>query len=261
MAAIVAGWGVARLDADRGLVVTRTLRSTVLAPFLAVHRAVLNRADLSARLAVLQGEADSLARIVTRAESLERENEELRRILGLRGRAPGNFLVAEIVPGSPSIGDSHRFLLRAGSAAGIRPPVGVGIAGGLVGVVRSATRGIAIGDFWTDPEFRVSARTEDGAASGIVRATVLPSGEEMMLLEGVPFQTRIPAGTTLVTSGLGGLYPEGLRVGIVRTEAAAKSGWSKSYLVEPSVRPAGVRIVLVWRRAAPDTAASGGPDG
>jgi len=259
VAAVIAGWALARIDVDRKLVVTRALRSTVLAPFIAVHQAVLARSDLVERLAELQAEADTLARIVASSAALSRENDALRGILALRDRASGDFLVAEIVPGSPAIGDSHRFLVRGGSSTGIRPPVGVGVAAGLVGIIRTATPGTAIGDFWTDPEFRVSARTEDGSASGIVRATTLSSGEEMMLLEWVPFQTRIASGTPLVTTGIGGLYPEAMRIGIVRAEAAAKSGWSKSYLVEPSVRPAGTRIVLVWRRPPPDGTDSESP--
>jgi rod shape-determining protein MreC len=70
----------------------------------------------------------------------------------------------------------------------------------------------------------------------------------MMILEGAPYQTDIPPGTVLYTSGLGGLYPPGIPVGTVRSVSAVESGWEKSYRVEPAVRPEQVDVALVWRR-------------
>ena len=66
---------------------------------------------------------------------------------------------------------------------------------------------------------------------------------------GAPYQTEIATGTLLVTTGLYGIYPSGIPVGRVQELATVESGWEKSYMVEPLVRPELVDVALVWLRA------------
>ena len=42
---------------------------------------------------------------------------------------------------------------------------------------------------------------------------------------------------TLVTSGLGGLYPRGIRIGVVIEESGSQEGWQRSYWLRPFVSP------------------------
>jgi rod shape-determining protein MreC len=245
---VVLAWVLSGLSLEHRLALTTAVRSTVLAPFLAAHRTFDRRGDLSARVARLQGERDALAQTALKSADLEVENRRLRDLIDVPERSPGDYLVAELVPAHPSVGDSHTFLVRAGSDRGVEAPVAVAVPEGLVGVVRSVSRGQSFGEFWSHPEFRVSVRAERGAGTGIVRALETETGETLMLLEGVPYQTVIPPGTLLVTAGLGGVYPPGIPVGTVRAEAESKSGWSRSYTVEPAVRAAEVSFVLVWQR-------------
>lgn len=237
---------LASLGPDTRLPLTVALRSTVLAPFLAAHRAAEDRSALRARAEDLVLERDSLARRALADADLEEENRQLREILAIRSRDPGTFFVGELSPGAPAAGDSHVFLLRLGASAPLHPPVGVGTPAGLVGVVRSVQGDVGIGDFWTHPDFRVAVRTEDASGAGIIRATPAESGPPLMLLEGVAYQAELAPGTLLVTSGIGGIYPPGVPVGRVIEEAASHTGWSRSYLVEPAVRPGQVRVVMGW---------------
>ncbi|MFQ5889244.1 MAG: rod shape-determining protein MreC [Gemmatimonadota bacterium] len=242
-------WLLARMSPALQVELTQQLRATVLAPFLSIHANLAERRGLARRVEELEAERDSLSRRLLELSGAVDENERLRVLLSLRDRRPGEFLVTELVPGRPIVGSSHTFLLRAGAREGVEPPVGVFTTGGLVGVARSTGAGFSIGDFWTHPEFAVSVRTETGGATGIVRSRRRESGGSVMLLEGAPYQADIVAGTRLVTAGVGGIYPPGIPVGTVRELAAqSESGWEKSYLVEPAVRPEEVSVVLVWRR-------------
>ncbi|HKK07660.1 MAG TPA: rod shape-determining protein MreC, partial [Gemmatimonadota bacterium] len=158
-----------------------------------------------------------------------------------------SLLVVQVEPGRVPGGEDQTFLVHVGTGNGIRPPVGVFTARGLVGVVRAATAHASRGQFWTHPDFRVSVRTASGEASGIVRSGE-DGGQPAMILDGAPYQTDIPPGTVLYTSGLGGLYPAGIPVGTVRSVSAVESGWEKSYRVEPAVRPEQVDMAFVWRK-------------
>ncbi len=80
--------------------------------------------------------------------------------------------------------------------------------------------------------------TEDGSVSGLVQAA--PGGcreADRLLLDGVPFQEELDSGVVLVTSGLGGVYPRGLRIGTVIEESDAQEGWKRSYWLRPFVYP------------------------
>ncbi len=243
------------------LAITLGLRSTVLSPFLAAHRLFERSADLAERVELLSAERDSLAARELRNADLAEENRQLRVIAGLPDRVLEGFAVGEVVAGAPESGGSHSFLFRVGPGAELRLPAGVSSPRGLVGVLRTSRGRNGLGEFWTHPDFRVAVRAAELPATGIVRPVVTESGETLMLLEGVPYQTEVPVGSLLLTSGIGGVHPSGIPVGTVLEERESRSGWSHSYLVRPAVRPGLVRVALVWLPAPPEPdVPSPGPD-
>lgn len=254
---LILSWSLTGLDSSQTLGLTRFVRATVLSPFLAADASFERRASLADRAADLEAERDELYVRLLAATDLERENRELRQLLGIPERTPGAFAVAELVPGRPTVGDSHTFLLRSAALEGLEVPTGVSVPGGLVGVLRSVSGDTGLGEFWTHPDFRVSVRSTTGGATGIVRSFAGEEGETLMLVEGVPYQARMAEGALLETAGLGGVFPAGIPVGTVITEAASRSGWSHSYLVEPAVQPGAVRAVVAWNR--PDIDSRGSP--
>lgn len=237
------------LSLDQQLGVIRAIRATVLVPVIGLHDVFAERSRLSQRLSELQAERNSLSRDLAAARVATAENASLRALIAAGERPTGEFLPASIVPGRPSLGQSHSFVLLAGRRDGVEPPTALLTGQGLVGVVRTGDERSAVGDFWTHPDFRVSVRTEDGESTGIIRAFPADSDQPLMLLEGAPFQAEILAGTLLVTTGLYGIYPPGIPVGRIREVATEESGWEKSYTVEPLVRPELVDVALVWLRS------------
>jgi rod shape-determining protein MreC len=134
---------------------------------------------------------------------------------------------------------------------------------------------------WTHPEFRVSAMTADGQAYGLVEPRRGEYREQDVLaLTGAPFQVDVRPGQRVVSSGRGNLFPRGVPIGTIIGIEEADTGWRKSYLVRPAVRPEAARHVLVgigeenpddlsemWHVSAPpdplqaDTAATPRPGG
>ena len=172
-------------------------------------------------------------------------------------------------------GGESTFLLNVGREQGIEPGAPVVASGGLLGVVREVEANTAQGVDWTHAEFRASAMTADGGAYGIVEPRPGRFREEdLITLTGAPFHSDITAGTRIVTSGRGGVYPRGLPIGVVLGIDEADTGWRKSYILRPLVRPESVTHVLVGRKpegsdqwdvadiwyvpAPPDTAPGGG---
>lgn len=225
--------------------VRRTMRATVLRPFIVAQSDLLSGGLRRSDVAVLRAQRDSLSAVAAAQASLAEENRRLRALLGLQERAGPTFKAAELVHVGMEGGEST-FLLGIGSAEGVHAGSPVIVPEGLLGVVWEVGRGTAQGIDWTHPDFRASAMTADGRAYGIVEPRRGRFREEDRLaLTGAPFHTDIPAGTRVLTSGRGGIFPRGILIGTVVGVEEAETGWRKSYIVRPAVRPAAVTHALV----------------
>jgi rod shape-determining protein MreC len=72
-------------------------------------------------------------------------------------------------------------------------------------------------------------------------------GDEPILeLLYVPFQEDVKPGDLVETSGLGGLFPAGVRVGTVARVGMAENGLLKSVSIRPAVRFESLEEVLVF---------------
>ena len=222
----------------------KAVRSTVLAPVLRLQGGFYDMRLTSTRVEELRAERDSLAERVLVLKDVEEENLRLRGLMGLWERGANRFRPANLYPtkrGGEVVARSFR--LDVGGEAGVTADAPVIAPGGLVGVVRVTSGGQALGDFWTHPDFRVSAMTADGSVFGIIS----PLGETplLMRLDGAPYQVRLTRGTELVTSGMGGVFPRGIPIGRVTEATGEEAGWARSYQVRPLVYPEAVREVMV----------------
>jgi rod shape-determining protein MreC len=188
------------------------------------------------------------------ALQIESENERLRKLLGLGQQLRWGFVPAEALH-SRSLGEEFTITLTAGGKAGIKAFSPVVAPEGLVGMVHTVDPSMSLAILWAHPDFRVSAMAADGSAFGIAAAH-LGGGPERYLLElrGVPFRSTLKAGTMIVSSGLGGVYPRGIPIGTVVSELRTPEGWARTYLVRPAVLPPDVTSVMVL---SPQRGASG----
>src|SRR5688572_26841301 len=218
----------------------------MLRPFLALQTQIAQRRNRLVDVTVLRAQRDSLAALVAAQASLSEENRQLRAALGLTSRVQDIFIPSNVLePGLTSA--QSTFLLDVGSEDGVRVGSPVITAEGLLGVVWEveAKRSQAID--WTHRDFRISAMTADGQAYGMVQAQPgdEADGDILLTLGGAPFQVDVRPGQRVVSSGRGGQYPRGIPIGTIIGIEDADTGWRKSYLIQPSVRPEAARHVLV----------------
>ena len=221
------------------------LRTTVLRPFIAFQERLAQRRGRSVDVGTIRAQRDSLAALVTAQASLAEENRRLRGLLTLQERAGDAFIPADVLRLGVTSADST-FMIDIGRAEGVRVGSPVLTADGLLGVVWAVDEHRAQAIDWTHPEFRASAMTADGEAYGLVEPRRGRHREEDLLaLTGAPFHVDIAPGRRIVTSGRGGVFPRGIVLGTVIGIEEADTGWRKSYLLRPGVRPEAVSQVLV----------------
>jgi rod shape-determining protein MreC len=235
--------------------VAGALRRSLVAPLVRLQRGAerWRGAYLSAEREELR--RDTLALAAARVPTLESENERLRQILGLGSKLQWGFIPAQALQGRGRVED-FTITLSAGSRAGIRERSLVVAPEGVVGVVQTVDPTMSLAILFAHPDFRVSAMSADGSAFGIVQPHIAGSAtapessylqSERWLLEmrGVPFRSTLKPGAVVYSSGLGGIYPRGIPVGVVLGEIKTTEAWARTYLLRPSVNPAEISSVMV----------------
>jgi rod shape-determining protein MreC len=242
--------------------VRNALRSTILRPFISAQAQFAERRGQTVDIGDMRAERDSLAALVAATASLAEENRQLRATVGLRDRLQGSFRSANVLRVGTA-GAESTFLIDIGSAEGVREGSPIITPDGLLGIVWEVKEHIAQAIDWTHPQFVVSAMTANGSSYGLVEARRGRFREEdLLVLTGAPFHSDIQPGSRVVTSGRGELFPRGVMVGTILGIEDADTGWRKSYLIRPAVRPESAGQVLVgigpagdlsdlWHVAAP----------
>jgi rod shape-determining protein MreC len=245
--------------------VAGALRRSLVAPLVRLQQSAerWRAAYLSAEREELR--RDTLALAAARVPTLESENERLRRLLGLGSELKWGFIPAQALQGRGRIED-FTMTLSAGSRAGIRERSLVVAPEGVVGLVQTVDPTMSLAILFAHPDFRVSAMSADGSAFGIVQphlaktgtaapdASYLSSERWLLELRGVPFRSTLKPGAVVYSSGLGGIYPRGIPVGVVLGEIKTAEAWARTYLLRPAVNPAEVSAVMVL---TPQRATSG----
>ena len=98
--------------------VASLLRGTVLRPFILTQEGLVRRSIHAEDTEVLQARLDSLEAVIANSRTLLEENAQLRRLLDLSDRNPGQYVAASVIragmPGSESM-----FLLDVGTDQGV----------------------------------------------------------------------------------------------------------------------------------------------
>ena len=179
-----------------------------------------------------------------RADDLERENADLRRLARFTGAAGVPRVSARVVARSPD-GLTRSVLIGAGRNQGIRDgyPVvsGDGLTGRVVLTHEDSASVMLLGD-------RLS-RVPVYIGQQLARGLLVGTGAALPRLEFVAGAAPINEGDVVTTSGLGGVFPRGLAVGVVAGDA---SGWRVRLAAEETPFTVGVLQVEIPSSDASD---------
>jgi cell shape-determining protein MreC len=225
--------------------VATALRVSVLRPFIALQESLVRARVRAGSVVALQARLDSLQAVLLTSATLAEENRRLRDLLEISPRiGPGWQGARALRSGTEATGGL--FMLDAGSNDGVRVWSPVVAASGLVGVVREVAAASATAMDWSHPDFRVAAMNDAGTVFGIAQPQPgLLGGRSQLYLGGTPFSASLDAGTTIVTSGVGGVFPRGIPIGRISGVAEVQEGWQRAYWIEPFAEPEDAVQVLV----------------
>lgn len=237
---LLAGWVIILNQPN---VVSTRLRSVMVnvgSAFLKIGDfipTVRGRRALASENDQLKAENRQLRIDLSRHAEVARENAELRRLVQMAGESPGRKLIAARVIGRDASNWWKTIQIDAGSQQGVRADAAVINAEGLVGRVSSVTGDESRVVLMVDPNCKVSALIQESREPGVVvgadSAFAVNPGCRMTFVQ---HAARVSAGQRVITSGLGGVFPKGIPVGVVAdARLNAQTGMYLDVDVKPSV--------------------------
>lgn len=209
--ALAAGQGASRFFSDIRVGFERFVRS------------FREQGTLEARIAELESRQ-------VRFQELEKENERLRKLVDFKNTLSGKTIAARIIGSDPSPWRKS-FILDKGTKQGIRKDMAVITFEGLVGRILDAGPDTSRVILLSDLDARVSGMTDQTRATGIVAG----SGSGKLKMQYLELESAVQVQEIVLTSGLGGLFPKGLRIGKVSSVTRDPSGLHLQAEIEPFV--------------------------
>jgi rod shape-determining protein MreC len=208
---------------------SRFLTLTVFYPFQVTFNNLTHIRNIFSENRHLRQEVARLNTEVSRLLELKSENERLRGLLDLSQDFTYELLPVRVVARDPSI-ENKSVIINAGYKDGVRmwmPLVG---EKGVVGKVIQVMNGLSLVQLIKDPSNRISILSSRSRTVSILETE---NGRSFF------FRCRnhedVQIGDTIITSGLGGIYPKGLRVGQVDRITDSQNPLFKRVWVELSV--------------------------
>ena len=184
---------------------------------------VLPRRELLKQIDNLRRENQQLRSQSVQSAAIASENDQFRALFNWQRQSPWKLKLANVVMRDPA-NWWRTVQIDLGSRDGLRENLPVITAAGLVGRVSSVslTRSqiVLIGD----PNCRVSATVENAARDmGVVLASG-PLDTSLVQLTYLASSANLKPGQSVVTSGLGGVFPKGIPIGQVVDSRSVEFG-------------------------------------
>ena len=158
------------------------------------------------------------------------ENGRLKALIGFKEKS--NFqLKATRVIAKQKKGFINDIVLELGFADSVSRNMPVVVPAGLVGKLYQVGKSRSNCQILLDQNFRVSAKIQRSRAMGIVSW----KGGQFCLLNEVPKHSDVKIGDWLITSGYGGIFPPGLRIGQVVSVTEPVRGLFMAIKIKPAV--------------------------
>jgi len=194
----------------------------------------------------LKREMESFRREQSRYKELVTAHERLRSLLQFKEVIQRPVVAAQVIGLDPT-GWFKSVIIDKGKNAGLRWDMPVVNASGVVGRIVSVSNNYAKVLLIIDQNSAVDCLTQRSRDRGMVKGT---SGQ-VCKMDYMAKSSNAVVGDMIITSGLGGVFPKGLPVGVISGVEAGEGKLFKDIDVMPSVDFSKLEEVLVIRNTYP----------
>ena len=189
--------------------------------------------ELKELVGVLQEEKAQLEDQLVDYESLKQENDQQKTQLGLEEEEPENELRAASVIGRDPNDVFYGFSIDQGTLSGVTQGAPVITDKGLVGVVTQAYATTSKVACLLSEDVKVAAWSPKRQESGVITSDIATAGTGLLRLSYLSGSTQVQEGDIITTSGEGGSYPQGLKIGTVQSVEKSENDISQYAVIRP----------------------------
>ncbi len=195
------------------------------------------------RLREMQRQLLSMKLKEQRYHELVLENQRLKEALAMKKSLGGYVATAKVV--SRGIDRwSNTFVINKGSDDAVRKDMAVITGDGLLGKVQRVRDTFSNVLLLDDPGFSVAVRLHSSRAEAVLSG----SGLNSCVLKYVSAETEVEEGDLVITSGMDGIFPEGIPAGFVTAVETVKDAMFHRIEVRPLVDTRTVEEVIIIKR-------------
>ena len=256
VAALLLGMMALDIASDGHLSIFENIAGTVVTPIQSFCSTVIKHGGnlvkayteydaLKAENDKLKSELAKTGQLIRDAQEYAIENQSLKAMLGIAEKNPTFEFAACTVVGSDQNGYSHTLTLNRGSSDGLAKKDLVMTADGVVGYISE------LGMTWSKVTTILDSSCEIGAIVtrtgdiGVLDWDYDLSEEGLSKLAYLHTGVVLQSGDAVETSGVGGVFPQGILLGRVRELRSESHGISQYAVLEPAVDVDAVSTVFV----------------
>ncbi|MCR6514201.1 rod shape-determining protein MreC [Clostridium sp. LY3-2] len=184
----------------------------------------------------LTAENAKLKNDLLKYSNLKEENDNLRKSLKFQQENNNYNYIATNIIGYSGGNMLDGYVVDKGSDSGIKTGMVVIAADGLVGQVTSVVSNWSIIKTILNENIAVAVKVNDTKENtGILKGYRKGTNEAEAKVENLPLTSAVKEGDTIMTSGLGLIYPKNIMVGKVKSVQDDKVNVMKTAVVEPAV--------------------------
>lgn len=201
-----------------------------------------NQEALHKKIKSQRNEINLLRLNAQKLQSLENENTNLRKILQIKEIVKKEIIIAEIVLPN-QINGIPQVIINKGAKDNIKPGTAVMNSQGLIGQVTQVNNNSSKITPTTSNQFAVSAISNKGSINGIISGT----GGPFLEIKQLPAYESLAIGDYFLTSGLGGIYPRGIKIGMVTKIVPTNNSQFNRITITPFSSPLSFSEVMLIR--------------
>ncbi len=218
----------------------RYLGATVAMPFQGLGNIFVNLTTDQETLSELRAENEALTARNAELEEAEKTASRLQQLLDLQDTYQLQSTAARIISG-PTDSWSSTVTIDKGSTSGLAVGMPVCEAQGAIGQIVECGPTTSVVRLVTDENSSVSAMVQSTRAQGMLTG----SATGQVTLKLIRSDQTVNVGDTIVTSGLGGVFPKGLPLGKVTSVENNPGSMYLNIVVEPLVHTESYEEVVV----------------
>ncbi|MCX7913452.1 MAG: rod shape-determining protein MreC [Thermodesulfovibrionales bacterium] len=171
------------------------------------------------------------------------ENKRLKAILSLKESSLLSFhaVAKPVARGYDRL--LNTIIIDKGKQDGIKKDMAVITTNGLAGKVYSVRDNYAEILLMKDPNFSVSVRLQKSRQEGVISGT----GRDYCLLKYIPLEHKVEQGEAVITSGLDGIFPPGIPVGVVSSIGAKTADFFQYIEITPYQLDSKIEEVIILK--------------